>query len=121
MEGALERGYGVPASRLARVFESCLHRLGAGVAEEGLRPAEPRGKPVRKVGHGLGPVEVGDVPEPVELTVRRRDDVGVPVPEADDRDAAGKVEVRRAVVCREARAVAFHEGDAEARVGREDR
>jgi hypothetical protein len=43
------------------------------------------------------------------------------MPESDDRDAAGEVEVRRAVVRREPRAVALDEGDAEARVGRQDR
>ena len=30
------------------------------------------------------------MPEPVELPVGRRRDLGMPVPEADDRDAAAK-------------------------------
>ena len=58
------------AGRLARVLERRLDRLGAGVAEERLCAAEPVGQPLGERRHRLRPVEVGGVPEPVELLVR---------------------------------------------------
>ena len=63
-----------------------------------LRAAEAVGELRGELLHRLGPVEVRDVPEPVELRVRGRERRGVAVAEPDDGDAGEEVEVAIAVV-----------------------
>src|SRR4051812_35130651 len=119
VERALERHEAALAGRLARVLERRLVRLGPRVAEEGGRAAEPVGEPRRERLHRLGPVEVRDVPERVELRVRGRERCGVEVAEADDGDACDQVEVARAVVGGDPAPLAAHERDVGARVRRQ--
>ena len=109
----------VAAGRLARPLERGLDRLCARVAEERLRAAEAVGELRGELLHRLGPVEVRDVPEPVELRVRGRERRGVAVSEPDDGDAGEQVEVALAVGVDEPRAVARGERDVEPRVGRQ--
>ena len=106
VEGAVERHHLVAPGCLARPLEGSFDRFGARVAEERLRAAEAVGEARRKGLHRLGPVEVRDVPQLVELLVRRGERRGVAVPEADDRDAGEQVEVALAVGVDEPGAVA---------------
>ena len=69
----------------------------------------------------LRPVEVRDVPEPLELRLRGRERRRVAMPERDDGDAGAEVEVALAVGVDELAAVALDEGHVGARVGRHDR
>src|SRR5581483_1370251 len=120
VEGALERDHARPAGRLARVLDRSLDRLGARVAEERPRAAEPVGEEVGEPRHRLRPVEVRDVPEPVELRVRGGERLRVAVAEADDGDAGGEVEVAGPVRRGQPGAVALDEGDVGAGVRRQD-
>ena len=86
-----------PPGRLARELERRLVRLGARVAEERLRAAEPLGEERGEPQHRLRPVEVRRVPEPVELRVRGGEWRRVAVAEPDDGDAGDEVEVRAAL------------------------
>ena len=65
-----------------------------------LRAAEAVGELRGELLHRLGPVEVRDVPEPVELRVRRGERRGVAVAEPDDGDAG---EAGRGSACRRRR------------------
>ena len=59
-------------------------------------PPKRVGQPLGELLHRLGPVEVRDVPEPVELRVRGGERRGMAVAEADDGDPREEVEVARA-------------------------
>src|SRR5581483_7688483 len=95
-----------------------LVRLGAGVAEERLRAAEALRQQPGEPRHRLAPVQVGHVPEAIELLVRGRERARVAVAEPDDGDPAREVEVAATIVRDEPAALALDEGDAGARVGR---
>ena len=121
VEALLEREHARLAGRLARVLDRRLVRLGAGVAEERLRAAEPRGERLRERLRGLGPVEVRRVPEAVELAVRGGERRRMLVAEPDDGDAGGEVEVAAADVVGQPHAVAVDERDPRRRIGRQQR
>ncbi len=92
----------------------------AGVAEERLRAAEALGQPLGELRHRLGPVEVRDVPQPVELRVGCCERCGVSVPEADDGDPREEVQVTAAFRVDEPGAVAGDDRHVLAGVGRQD-
>ena len=121
VERAFERDeLGLPG-RLARPLDRRLDRLGARVAEERVRAAEPVGEQPGELLHRLGRVEVRDVPEPLELLLRGLERRRVAVAEADDGDPGDEVEVALAVVGDQPAALAVDERDREAGVGREQR
>ncbi len=111
VERAFEREHAGLAGRLARVLERGLVRLGAGIAEERLRAAEAVGEDRGQLGGRLARIEVGRVPEPVELRVRGRERRRMAVPERDDGDAGGEVEIAAPVGPGEPDAVALDEAD----------
>ena len=121
VERVLERDDARLAGRLARVLDRRLDGLRAGVAEERVRAAEALGEQLGEARHRLRPVEVRDVPEPVELLVRGGERCGMAVAEPDDGDAADEIEVAAAVDVLEPRAVAAHERHVGARVRLEQR
>ncbi len=120
VERAVERDELAAPGHLARPLERGFDRLRARVAEERLRAAEDVGELQRQLLHRLGGVEIRDVPQPVELRVRRREWRRVAVAEADDGDAGEQVEIALAVGVDEPRAFAVGERDVEARVGGEE-
>src|SRR5207253_723319 len=67
-----------------------------------------------------GPVQVRDVPEPVELGVGGRARRGMAVPEADDGDTGSEVEEAPPVVGSQPAALAVHERDVGAGIHGED-
>src|SRR5262249_45695644 len=75
VEGVLDRDDARLARRLARDLQRRLDRLRARVAEERARActAEALREQLREARHGLAPVEVRDVPEPVELRMCGRE------------------------------------------------
>ena len=121
MEAALERDDPRAAGRLAGDLERRLVRLGTGVAEERLPPREALGEQRREPQHRLRPVEVGRVPEAVELLVGGRERRRREVPEADDGDPGHEVEVLAAGVVPDAAAVPSHDRDVGPRIGRQHR
>jgi hypothetical protein len=121
VEGAVERDDPGSPGRLPRVLERGLDRLRAGVAEERLSAAEASREARRELRRGLRPIEVGDVPQPLELRLGGGERRRVEVPEADDGDPADEVEVAAAAVVDEPWAVPGDEGDVLPRVGGEDR
>ena len=102
-------------------FSAASIASGAGVAEERARAAEAVGEQLGEPEHRLGRVEVGGVPERVELCVRGGERRRVAVPERDDRDPGEQVEVALAVGVGQPDAVAGDEGDVVPRVGRQQR
>ncbi len=121
VEALLERDHARLAGRLARVLDRGLVRLGAGVAEERLRTAEPLRQALREHARGLGAVEVRRVPQLVELRVRGGERRRVAMAEPDDGDAAGEVEVATSGLVDQPHAVALDERDARLRIRREHR
>ena len=121
VEAALEGDDPRPTRRLARDLERRLVRLGARVAEERLRAAEPSGEERREPEHRLRPVEVRGVPELVELRVRSGGDRRVPMAEADDGDAGAEVQVRALGVVPHTAALSPNDRDVSARVRRQHR
>ena len=98
VERALERDHRRAARVGARELDGVLDGLGAGVEERGLD--RPRDR--HALAQALGELRVrlvGDdreigVGEPVELLVRRRDDIRVAVPDVQAADPAGEVDER---------------------------
>ena len=121
VEGVLERDDDRLARGLPRPLQSGLDRLGAGVAEERPRTAEAIGEQAGELQHRLGRVEVGGVPERVELVLRGRERRRMAVAERDDGDAAEQIEVAAPLDVREPDAVAGGERHVVARVRWEQR
>ena len=120
VEASLERDHARLPGGLPRVLERRLDRLGARVAEERLRAAEPRGEQRRELLGRLRAVEVRDVPEPLELRLRRRQRRRMTVAERDDRDPASEVEVLAAVGVPDPTALAAHDRQVRTRVRRKE-
>ena len=118
VEGPLDDDDVPAATRLADELDRGLHCLGAGVAEVDLAAeralGQPRGQPHRR----LGVEEVRDVHEPRGLILHGAHDLGVAVPDARHADAREEVEVLAPLVVPQPRALAAHELDGKARVGR---
>src|SRR5439155_24148966 len=116
VERVLERNDPPAARRLARELDRRLDALRARVAEERVRAAEALGQERGEPLHRLGPVEVRDVPQLVELLVRRRERRRMKMAEADDGDAAEEIQVAAAFGVLEPRSLAAHERLVGARV-----
>ena len=107
VERAVERDHRRAARVGARELDGVLDGLGAGVEERGLD--RPRDR--HALAQALGELRVrlvGDdreigVSEPVELLVRRRDDVRVAVPDVQAADAASEVDERVPIYIRQRR------------------
>ena len=121
VEAALERDDPGAAGRLAGDLERGLVGLGAGVAEEGPATGEALREQGGELQHRLRPVEIGRVPEAVELLVGGRERRRGEVSEADDGDPGHEVEVLAAGVVPDAAAIAPHDRDIGPRVGRQHR
>ena len=119
VEPTFERHDAGLARRLARVLDRRLDRLGARVAEEGLRTSEAIGERRRELLGGLGAVQVRDVPQPFELRLRSRERSGMAVTQRHDGDPAAEVEVLTPVGVPDAAAVAAHDREIGARVRRQ--
>src|SRR5919106_1360906 len=120
VEAPLERDDTVSSRRLPCVLERRLDRLGARVAEEGLGAAEALREPGRKGLRGLRAVEVGRMPEPVELLAGGRQRSGVAMAERHDRDPATEVEVLAAGGIPEPATLAADEDHVRARIRRQE-
>ena len=90
-----------------------------GVAEERPAALEPLREQPGQPQHRLGPVEVRRVPEPVELLPGGGERRRRAVAETDDRDPGDEVEVLAAGVVPDPAALAAHDRDVGARIGRE--
>src|SRR6266487_7178854 len=110
MERAFERDDAGLPGRLSRVLQSRLDPLRARVAEERPSAAEAGRQPRRQLRGRLRPVEVGDVPEALELRLGGGERCGVEVAEPDDGDSRDEVQVAPALVVDEPGALARDEG-----------
>src|SRR5439155_7002666 len=119
-EGVLERDDARAAARLARVLQRGLHRFRPRVAEERLRTAETVGEPAGELGHRVRPVEVRDVPEPLELRLGGGERRGMAVTESDDGDPGDEIEVALSIRVEEPRPFAADERHVLPRVGGKD-
>ena len=121
VEAALERHDPRPAGRLAGDLQRRLVRLGARVAEERLPALEPLREEGGEAEHRLRPVQVGGMPEPVELLVGGGERRRRAMPEPDDGDPGHEVEVLAPRVVPDAAALPADDGDVGPRVRRQHR
>ena len=117
MKASFERDdTGLPGC-LACVLERRLDRLRTGVAEERLGATEAIGEPSRKCLRRLRAVQVGRVPETLELLACRGERSRMTVSERDHRDPASEVEILAAAGVPDPRPVAAHDREICSRVG----
>ncbi len=106
-------------SPLPRQLDRRLVRLGAAVAEEGLRQPARLREQTPRLGLLRDLVEVGDVQQATCLLGDRADQLGVRVAETGDGDPGGEVQVLPSLEIPEPRAPPVRERDRRPRVGAE--